>query len=46
MHRTLILPLALTALPLAVHAQDLSPRVMGQPVGSGLIQQQLEQPFF
>lgn len=27
-------------------AQDLSLRVLGQPVGSGLIQQQAEQPFF
>lgn len=27
-------------------AQELSLRVLGQPVGSGLIQQQAEQPFF
>ncbi|MBY6166225.1 TRAP transporter substrate-binding protein [Pseudooceanicola nitratireducens] len=28
------------------NAQDVSLRVLGQPVGSGLIQQQKEQPFF
>lgn len=46
MHRKLILPLVLAACPLAAQAEDISLRVMGQPVGSGLIQQQKEQPFF
>lgn len=46
MSRKLITILLLATAPLAVQAQDLSLRVMGQPVGSGLIQQQKEQPFF
>lgn len=46
MRRMLILPLLLAAGPIAAQAQDISLRVLGQPVGSGLIQQQKEQPFF
>ncbi len=29
-----------------VRASPLTPRVLGQPTGSGLIQQKMEQPFF
>lgn len=46
MSRKLILTFLIAAGPLAVQAQELSLRVMGQPVGSGLVQQQKEQPFF
>lgn len=46
MSRQLIFTFLLAAAPLAAQAQELSLRVMGQPVGSGLIQQQMEQPFF
>ena len=30
----------------AVHAQPINLKVLGQPVGSGLIQKNKEQPFF
>ncbi len=46
MSRNLVMSIALAVCPLAANADELSLRVMGQPVGSGLIQQQLEQPFF
>jgi TRAP-type transport system periplasmic protein len=46
MLRTLVSATALSAVAFVVHADELSLRVLGQPVGSGLIQQQKERPFF
>ena len=44
--RTLLATTALICLAQASFADTISLRVLGQPVGSGLIQQQKEQPFF
>lgn len=44
--RTLLATTALFCMAQAVGAETISLRVLGQPVGSGLIQQQKEQPFF
>lgn len=44
--RTLLASLALACLMQSATAEDIALRVLGQPVGSGLIQQQKEQPFF
>lgn len=46
MKTAIVLALTAAFAPGAAAAQDLSFRVLGQPVGSGLIQQQAEQPFF
>ncbi|WP_407492990.1 TRAP transporter substrate-binding protein [Pseudooceanicola sp. MF1-13] len=45
MHRLFATTALVCAASIAT-AQDVSLRVLGQPVGSGLIQQQKEQPFF
>lgn len=44
--RTVLMTSAALCLAGAASADTLSFRVLGQPVGSGLIQQQVEQPFF
>ncbi|WP_372834002.1 TRAP transporter substrate-binding protein [Puniceibacterium confluentis] len=44
--RTILATTALLALGHTAAAETVSLRVLGQPVGSGLIQQQKEQPFF
>lgn len=46
MKKIIALSISAALLPNLSAAQDLSLRVLGQPVGSGLIQQQVEQPFF
>ena len=46
MLRTLLATTAALSLANAAGADSISLRVLGQPVGSGLIQQQKEQPFF
>jgi TRAP-type C4-dicarboxylate transport system substrate-binding protein len=46
MFRTVLLASAAALLALPVAAETLSLRVLGQPAGSGLIQQEKEQPFF
>lgn len=44
--RSILATTALICLSQAAAAETISLRVLGQPVGSGLIQQQKEQPFF
>ncbi|MCB1386600.1 MAG: TRAP transporter substrate-binding protein [Hyphomicrobiales bacterium] len=44
--RSILATTALICLSQAAAAETISLRVLGQPVGSGLIQQQREQPFF
>ena len=44
-HRVLIVLLAALSVTSA-HAQTVNLKVLGQPVGSGLIQKNKEQPFF
>lgn len=46
MIRTLLATATIVSLAAAAGAETISFRVLGQPVGSGLIQQQKEQPFF
>lgn len=46
MTRTFLSTAAAFTLAVAASAEPVSLRVLGQPVGSGLIQQQKEQPFF
>lgn len=46
MLRTLLLTAAVTLLAPAAWAETVTLRVLGQPAGSGLIQQRMEQPFF
>lgn len=46
MLRLALLATATAFLAMPTHAQTTSLRVLGQPAGSGLIQQQKEQPFF
>lgn len=46
MLRAALLATATTCLALPAFAETVSLRVLGQPAGSGLIQQQKEQPFF
>ena len=46
MIRTLIATAAMVSFAAAAGADTITLRVLGQPVGSGLIQQQKEQPFF
>lgn len=44
--RALLVSATIASLASIVQAEPLQLRVLGQPVGSGLIQQQKEQPFF
>jgi hypothetical protein len=46
MRRTLITAMTATLIGTAAQAQPIVFKVLGQPVGSGLIQKKKEQPFF
>ncbi|MDO9527361.1 MAG: TRAP transporter substrate-binding protein [Gemmobacter sp.] len=46
MFRTLLLSAAATVFAQSLWAETVTLRVLGQPAGSGLIQQRMEQPFF
>ncbi len=46
MSMRLVLSISLASLSVCATAETLELKVLGQPVGSGLIQQQKEQPFF
>ena len=46
MRHTLITAMAAALIGTAAHSQPITMKVLGQPVGSGLIQKNKEQPFF
>jgi TRAP-type transport system periplasmic protein len=46
MANRLVVALAATFIACTAHSQPLQLKVMGQPAGSGLIQKNMEQPFF